>query len=161
MTLINRIMLVTGIWLAVVILTSTSANLYGIMPIGKLHAVKYVKTIDGDTVIVQKFINKNIHVRLFGVDTAELKQGKSIAFQASQFTAVTLEHANKVYLELDPVALRDKYDRTLAWVWYREDGNLKLLNLELLRHNLAEIYWKCDSVRYRNEIMKYKRNKLE
>ncbi len=154
-------MLVFGVWLAVILLTSTSANLYGIMPIGKLQVVRYIKTIDGDTIIVQKFIKKHIHVRLFGVNTAELMQGKSIAFQASQFTAVTLEHADKIYLELDPVALRDKYDRTLAWVWYREDGNLKLLNLELLRHNLAEIYWKCDSVRYRNEIMKYKRNKLE
>ena len=153
-------MLTAAIWLAFVFFTATTANVVGLQPIGKLFSVKYIRTIDGDTIIVERFAKRHIHVRLLGINTAELKSGKSIAFQASQYTAVTLETAAKVFLEIDPVTPKDKYDRTLAWVWVQHNGSRKLLNLELLKHNLAEIYWKNESRRYRKEIMKYKNNKL-
>lgn len=103
------------------------------------YDVSYV--YDGDTIAVVKN-GQEIKVRLIGIDTPEsvhrnnslnTEEGK----EASFFTKELLE-GNKVYLVYD-IDKKDKYDRTLAYV-YTE--NKEMVNALLLEKGYA----KCMSI---------------
>ena len=96
--------------------------------------------IDGDTIEVQRD-SENIIVRLIGIDAPEsvnpnpeLNTAEGEA--ASSYVLELLEDIDVVYLEYD-FQIRDSYDRTLAYVWYYDDQDLRMLNLQLVEDDIA------------------------
>lgn len=90
------------------------------------------RAIDGDTAY---FYEKNsnskelIKVRFLGIDTPEsTKEHDPWGKAASEFTKKVLTNAKTIVLESEG-AIKDSYNRYLAWVWV--DG--KLLNLQLVQ----------------------------
>ncbi|MDF3284991.1 thermonuclease family protein [Gordonia sp. N1V] len=99
-----------------------------------------VHVSDGDTILVRRH-SAVVSVRLIGVDTPETKRPNTpvqcFGPQASAFTTRTVS-GRSVWLESDPVAgARDRYGRTLAYVWL-EDGSL--LDLELIEQGFGRQY---------------------
>ena len=91
---------------------------------GKKFTVDLVKCIDGDTAQFTK-VGKT---RFLYIDTPEStnkveKYGK----EASKYTCSKLTNAKTIHLQYDGTK-KDKYKRTLAWVWV--DG--KLLQKDLV-----------------------------
>lgn len=93
------------------------------------------RVVDGDTIVV----SGGRTVRLIGVDTPETKDPRRpigcFGRQASQFTSSLLPGGTAVRLVGD-VEQRDRYDRTLAYVYRLPDG--LFVNAELLRRGYAE-----------------------
>lgn len=104
--------------------------------------VEYVKNYDGDTITfniksVPPIIGEKISVRVFGIDTPEVKSRnkceKDKARNAQKLVAHLLKNAKRIDLEN---VKRDKYFRILADVKFDE----KLLSEILLKNNLAYVY---------------------
>ena len=108
--------------------------------------VKLEKCIDGDT--FKGITDKEITIRLLAVDTPELdKNGETefYAIEASNYTCKLLENANKIEIEYDPKSdKKDKYDRTLAWVYVDN----YLLNDALVRNGYAKVKYVYDDYKY-------------
>ena len=101
-----------------------------------------VKNIDGDTIKVR--INGDEEtIRMIGVDTPEtVHPSKPVEFygkEASNFTKALCPTGSTVYLtyDWDP---RDKYDRLLAYVWYRRDEQWIMHNLNLIVNGYGHAY---------------------
>ena len=101
-----------------------------------------VKNVDGDTIRVR--INGNEEtIRMIGVDTPEtVHPSKPVEFygkEASNFTKALCPTGSTVYLtyDWDP---RDKYDRLLAYVWYKRDDQWILHNLNLIVNGYGHAY---------------------
>lgn len=99
-----------------------------------------LRVVDGDTIEVQRD-SENIIVRLIGIDAPEsvnpnpeLNTAEGEA--ASSYVQELLEDIDVVYLEYD-FQIRDSYDRTLAYVWYYDDQELRMLNLQLVEDDIA------------------------
>ena len=90
------------------------------------------RVVDGDTLV----ISGGDRVRLIGVDTPETKHPNKpvqpFGKEASEFTRRMVE-GKRVQLQFDPGETKDKYGRTLAYVYI--DG--QFLNELLLREGLA------------------------
>lgn len=109
--------------------------------------VSMVKVVDGDTIRVVDGRGTEIKVRLVGIDAAEL--GTAQSFRAALFVAEQLEAAHRIELEPEPTDPTDKYGRSLSWVWVTDkDGNTTLLQEELVRHGLAELYRDAKGSKY-------------
>ena len=118
-------------------------------------SVALVRVSDGDTVVLRDTRRKQYRVRLYGVDTPEL--GTAEGFRAALYTALQLEGAQGIELEPEPrkrqswgrPLLTDKYGRVLGWVWYKDkQGRERLLNEDLLRLDLAQLYYKTPQGMY-------------
>src|SRR6056297_3541191 len=101
-----------------------------------------VKNIDGDTIKVR--INGTEEtIRMIGVVTPEtVHPSKPVEFygkEASNFTKALCPTGSTVYLtyDWDP---RDKYDRLLAYVWYRRDEQWIMHNLNLIVNGYGHAY---------------------
>ena len=95
-----------------------------------------VGVTDGDTIKVMGTHNKQVKIRLYGIDTPE--KGQAFGKKAKQFTSGMV--FGKI-VEVDPVTV-DRYGRTIALV-YDTDG--KSLNEELVRAGFAWVYTRyCD-----------------
>lgn len=106
----------------------------------KLYSAKITAVVDGDTVKVQfekevpEDCSKKETIRLIGVNTPELNLYKDEA--AEYFAKEAYEYTNRYYREVVNIqfdnvsALRDRYDRILAYVW--------LCNSTMLNKNLIE-----------------------
>lgn len=102
--------------------------------------VKHV--VDGDTIYVDIGGNE-LKVRLIGIDTPESvhtdeSKNTKAGELASQHTKSILSEGMVVYLEYD-IAIMDKYDRTLAYVWLSDDTSdlLNMLNARILSDGYA------------------------
>ena len=107
-----------------------------------LRCVQYIKNYDGDTVTfniprVHPLIGKKINIRVFGVDTPEIKSKskceKQKAEEAKKFVHHLLKKAKRIDLEK---VKRGKYFRIVADI--RFDG--KSLTEYLLKSRLAYPY---------------------
>lgn len=120
-----------------------------------LQRVELWCTIDGDTIMVKDENGEMIKVRLIGINTPESvhaneelnnKYGK----EASEWLEKYVEDGNylygqPIYLEYD-VSLTDIYDRTLAYVWLKDnidtqnDSDIRnyMLNSVLVENGYAE-----------------------
>jgi len=96
------------------------------------------RIVDGDTF----YCADRTKVRLTGVDSPERGQGR-VARQASAALARRLPRGRRVVLELD-VTRRDRYGRTLAWVWVGDT----LVNEALVRDGWAVRYTVPPNVKY-------------
>lgn len=97
-----------------------------------------VRAVDGDTLV----LDRQEKLRLLGIDTPETshtrRKGGAECFGAEASARVReLVVGRRVRLEFEPGELRDRYRRTLAWV-YLEDGSF--LNETLVREGYARVY---------------------
>ena len=109
-----------------------------------IPALSVLRVIDGDTIVIQGEAGDKVTVRLIGVDTPETvhpsKLVQAYGKQASTFTANLLK-GEKVYLITDPQqGTRDRYGRTLAYVYRAPDG--LFVNAELIRQGYGHVYTK-------------------
>ena len=109
---------------------------------------KVSKFVDGDTFWVKVSSEKDLKVRLIGIDTPEVKwegltEEQPGGKEASEYVKNLLK-GKKVLLEYD-VQKYDPYGRTLAYV-YLEDSTF--LNAHLLEVGLARLATYPPNVRY-------------
>lgn len=110
------------------------------------------RVVDGDT-FVAKQGNKNIKVRLIGVDTPETVKPNTpvqpYGKEASNYSKKTLTNKD-VYLEYDKEK-NDRYGRTLAYVWLDKDH---MYNKELVEKGLAREKYFAPNGKYRDVFKK-------
>lgn len=92
-----------------------------------IEPVVLVRVVDGDTVIVNTPSEKEVRVRLIGVNTPEsvnpdASQNTPEGKAASEFTKSFLKVGSTYYLEYDKDQ-KDDYDRTLAYLWLVDCSN--------------------------------------
>ncbi|WP_438321306.1 thermonuclease NucI [Staphylococcus pseudintermedius] len=111
---------------------------------GESYLVKRV--IDGDTIIIDKD-GQDERVRLIGVDTPETvkpnTQVQPYGKAASNFTKKHLTN-QRVRLEYDREP-KDKYGRTLAYVWLGDE----MFNVKLAKEGLARAKFYPPNDKYR------------
>jgi micrococcal nuclease len=90
---------------------------------------KCVGISDGDTILVMQG-RRQIKIRLYGIDCPEM--GQDFGAQARRFTGQMVFGKIVTVQEMD----RDRYGRTVAWVWV--DG--QSLNKELVKAGFAWWY---------------------
>ncbi len=100
--------------------------------------VSLVKVTDGDTLRVRADQGGEIKVRLIGIDAPEL--GTAASFASALECARLCEGARRIWLEVDPKTPKDKYGRSLGWIWLETGDGELLLQEELARRGLAELY---------------------
>ncbi len=127
-------------------LKSYSLPTEGIGPVDVVHVV------DGDTIVVN-IDNRDVTVRLYGIDTPEtVKPNTPVACygtEASDHTKQLLT-GRRVTLKPDPTQDRvDKYGRTLAYVW-RDDG--LFVNLDLVENAFAREYTYKNPYQYQSQF---------
>lgn len=113
--------------------------------------VRVVRVVDGDTVDV----DSGATVRYIGIDTPETRRRTSAGWiptgdvegEEAKKANDALVLGKKVRLEHD-VQKKDKYGRTLAYVFVRENNREVLVQTELLRRGLAFLYTLPPNVRY-------------
>ncbi len=102
---------------------------------------RVVGNVYADTIRVN--VNGRIKtVKMLGVDTADNPESKImdsyVAKEAADYTKFVLSYNSIVYLTYDSVE-QDKYNRTLAYVWYKVDGVWILHNLNLILNGYGRI----------------------
>lgn len=103
---------------------------------------KVSKNVDGDTIRIMLDGKEEI-IRMIGVDTPEtVHPSKPVEYfgkEASNFTKKMLPVGSEVYVtyDWDP---RDKYNRLLAYIWYKVDGIWVLHNLNLIANGYGFAY---------------------
>ena len=120
---------------------------------------KVVEVYDGDTIRLAN----GMDVRYIGLDTPEThhpeKPVEYFGVRASEFNE-ELVGDKKVKLEFD-VERKDKYDRFLAYVYVKHDGEWINVNVKLLKEGYARLYTKPPNVKYSDyflELEKEARN---
>lgn len=117
---------------------------------GELEAVRLVRVVDGDTIIVEKS-GEEIRVRLLCVNCEEsvhrdVERNTEKGKEAGEFTKEYLEDYQTLYLQYDE-ELYDQYDRVLAYVWLTDDVDVEskedveqyMFNAILLEEGQAEV----------------------
>lgn len=106
---------------------------------------RVIKVIDGDTITILNN-NKQIKIRLYGIDAPEKKQ--PYGNKAKQFLSKFI--FNKM-VDIEPFNT-DRYGRVVAIITYSEvKGNSYIINEELIKNGMAWVYEK-----YCKEPYKYK-----
>ena len=90
-----------------------------------------VGVTDGDTIKVMGAHNKQVKIRLYGIDTPE--RGQPFGKRAKQFTS-KMVYGKVVEVE---VMDTDRYGRTVAMIY----ADKNLLNEELVKAGLAWVYY--------------------
>lgn len=105
----------------------------------KLDAVKFIRTVDGDTIIVEDSNGEHKRVRMIGIDTPESvaqeeERNNEYGVMASDYTKELLSNAGTLYLEYD-VDADDQYDRILAYVWLEDVDDT--FNVENIKNSMV------------------------
>lgn len=105
----------------------------------KLDAVKFIRTVDGDTIIVEDSNGEHKRVRMIGIDTLESvaqeeERNNEYGVMASDYTKELLTNAGTLYLEYD-VDADDQYDRILAYVWLEDVDDT--FNVENIKNSMV------------------------
>lgn len=107
--------------------------------IERTSVVLYV--VDGDTICLEG----GEKVRLSGINTPELHSSdpdnRRLALEAKEFVESICGEGTEVGLNIDDLAMKDRYGRALAVVYVKIDNIWKNLNSELLRSGLADILY--------------------
>lgn len=111
---------------------------------GEQFTVKLSKCIDGDTAT---FTNVGT-TRFLYIDTPEsTRTVEPYGKEAAAYTCSLLKKANTIELQYDGPK-KDKYDRTLAWVWI--DG--KLIQKEIIKKGYVEKFYDYGTYSYETEL---------
>ncbi|RHB51088.1 thermonuclease family protein [Exiguobacterium sp. AM39-5BH] len=107
-------------------------------PVGQTETVTLERVIDGDTLKVEFENGATESIRLLLIDTPETSHPtlpvQPFGEDAKSFVERWLPEGDAITLEYD-VGRYDRYQRTLAYVWYDD----AMLNEELLRRGLARV----------------------
>lgn len=125
---------------------------------GQLYAT-VVRVIDGDTFVAQGVDQKDIRIRLLGIDTPEsvhpTKPIECFGKEASQFLKEMVEGKRVRLLRDESQDTTDRYGRVLAYV-FLEDGTH--VNEQLLQQGYAYEYMYRDAYTYRDVFVEAERN---
>ena len=119
----------------------------------KTITVKFSDCVDGDTA---KFVYKDevMTARFLAIDTPETKHSSKgeepYGEEAAEYTCNALKKANKITLEFDDNADKDKYGRYLVWVFIDD----KLLQKKLVSKGYASVTYLYDDYKYTDELKK-------
>lgn len=112
----------------------------------------YIKDVNIQRAIEEEISSDDkgtLGVRLISIDTPEITNGKNELFGAeAKETVESLVYNGKVYLEIDPKALFDNYDRLIAHA-YTTDGIS--IQKTLLSNGLARTAYIYDDYKYTND----------
>lgn len=131
---------------------------------GKIE-VSLSRTVDGDTARFYLDDGTEIIARFLLLDTPETKHPKMgvqpFGQEASDYTAMLLNSANKIEIEYDIGQRKDHYDRHLLYIWVDE----MLLQDLLVKRGLGEVaYVSAPNTRYLDILeasqIEAKQNKL-
>lgn len=115
------------------------------------EAVIVKRVVDGDTFVAIDKDNREIRVRMIGMDTPEtVKPNTPVQPYGREASNYTKKHLNKqkVYLEFDKER-KDQYGRYLAYVWLDENH---MFNEELVRQGLAREKYFAPNGKYRDML---------
>lgn len=124
------------------------------------HWAKVTKVSDGDTIV----LDEKEKVRFIGVNTPETVKPNTpvqpYGKEASDFTKSQLLNKN-VFVEMD-VQAKDRYDRTLAYIYLQEPTSQQeveeyMFNAILLREGYAQIMTISPNVKYSDMFVKIQR----
>lgn len=111
---------------------------------------RVVEVVDGDTVTVETSDGKVEQVRYIGIDCPETshprRRVEELGREASRFNEA-LVLGRRVLLELD-LQKKDRYGRTLAYVWVESDEGSFMVNELLVSSGLAVPYAIPPNLRY-------------
>ena len=124
----------------------------------RLVEAKVTKYLDGDTIKVTLTNGFVISVRLLLIDSPEYKKAKIdqqlYGYEALEFSKENLKIGDIVYLEFEGDVVKDKYDRHLAYLWYKDkEGKYLLYNEEIVRVGLSKVAYIFSQSRYLNRIL--------
>ncbi|MCR4568160.1 MAG: thermonuclease family protein [Pseudobutyrivibrio sp.] len=90
----------------------------------ELDSVRFIRCVDGDTIMVEDSNGEKKRIRMIGIDTpesvaSEEERNNKYGVMASEYTKDLLSKAQTVYLEYD-IDADDQYDRILAYVWLED-----------------------------------------
>lgn len=106
------------------------------------------KCVDGDTAWFN-LKGEVIKVRFLAIDTPESTNSvEPFGKEASNYTCNMLKEANMITLEYDANATKDKYERTLAWVFV--DDNL--LQDLIIQKGLGEVAYLYGDYKYTSKL---------
>jgi micrococcal nuclease len=118
-----------------------------------------VRVIDGDTLVIQGVDQKDVRVRLLGIDTPEsvhpTKPVECFGKEASQFLKEMVEGKRVRLLSDVSQDATDRYGRVLAYV-FLEDGTH--VNEQLLQQGYAYEYMYRDAYTYRDVFVEAERD---
>jgi len=110
------------------------------------------RNVDGDTITVS-LDGWSETIRMIGVDTPETvhpsKPVEAFGKEASDFTKAMCPVGSTVYLTYDWNP-RDKYNRLLAYIWYKVGNTWVLHNLNLIANGYGNAY---TAFSFKNEYM--------
>lgn len=109
---------------------------------------KVVNISDGDTVTVVTDANKQVKIRLYGIDTPE--KGQAFGQKAKEFTSKSVSGKNVTIEEIN----KDRYGRTVGII----SANGSILNEELIKNGLA---WHYGRYCNRPECNRWKQYELQ
>lgn len=103
------------------------------------YEYKLKKVIDGDSLVIESLLDSHEEqVRLLGIDAPEYTQ-EPWGLRAREFVLENIQPGDELKIEtVEP--RRDKYGRLLAFVFYSDGNETKLLNEEILESGFAEIF---------------------
>lgn len=107
--------------------------------------------IDGDTFNAM-IDNQATTIRLLAIDTPEnTKEIEPLGEESSNYTCELLKKAKQIKIEYDDNSnLKDKYKRTLGWIFIDEN----LLQLSLIDKGYAEVKYLYGEYKYTNKLLK-------
>lgn len=104
------------------------------------------RVMDGDTLKIS-LDGKLENLRLLLIDAPELRGNYPFASEAKRFVEKKLKDQEYVYLELDGKE-KDENGKMLAYVWYYDNGELKMLNDEIVKEGFARIAYVFDDAKH-------------
>lgn len=134
-----------------------------------LNKVSFVRVVDGDTIVVIDN-GEEKKIRLLSVNTPESvssDESKNNIYgeMASEFTKDYFKGVQNVWLQYD-TEQTDKYGRTLAYVWMKEDIDINsekdiekyMYNALLVSNGQAKVVIYEPNHRYKDELLKLQDN---
>ncbi len=120
-------------------LTPAMAQVQSAEVLSMQQEVEYVRTIDGDTIVVI-YDGTESKFSLLAVNAPELEDGTSEAFSAAQYLAEILENAGTVYIEHGESSITDEAGNQLCWLWFRPVGDSDAVRILVQQRILSAGY---------------------
>lgn len=108
--------------------------------------VNFNKVVDGDTIKIS-IDGKLQDIKLLLVSAPKIRGGYKFSTEARKFAQNKLSDDEFIYLEMDKQE-KDKSGRLLAYVWHKENGELKMLNDEIVREGFGRVVKTFEDAKY-------------
>lgn len=117
-----------------------------------VYRVTVDRVVDGDTMKLKLESGEYIRIRTLLIDTPEnTKEKDYLGDVATAFAKERLQKGDVAYIETDG-PIQDDYDRYLGYLWYEEDGEMKMYNEEVLKAGLARVAYIKEGVRHLDRL---------